>query len=159
MKTSLKILNLCLLAVSFYAFSSCDDDKNDGDVTKPIINLEEPAEGDTLKIGAGIHFEMELSDDEMLKSYKVDIHSNFDGHVHSESLKVASGTVDFTYNHSWDVSGKKNTHIHHHEIVIPVDATPGKYHLMVYCTDEAGNESYIARNVVLSTEVEDDHDE
>lgn len=34
---------------------------------------------------------------------------------------------------------------------IPADATPRNYHLMVYCTDVAGNESYIARNIVLST--------
>lgn len=27
---------------------------------------------------------------------------------------------------------------------------PGNYHLMVYCTDAAGNETHIARNIVLS---------
>jgi len=46
--------------------------------------------------------------------------------------------------------------------VIPVNATPGDYHLMVYCTDAAGNEAYIARNIVLSTTAEEDdhhHDE
>lgn len=33
---------------------------------------------------------------------------------------------------------------------------------MVYCTDAAGNETYIARNIVLSTTAEEDdhhHDE
>lgn len=49
-------------------------------------------------------------------------------------------------------AGAKNASIHHHEILIPANATPGNYHLMVYCTDAAGNEAHLARNVVLSTE-------
>ena len=56
----------------------------------------------------------------------------------------------------------KTAHIHHHDIVIPANATPGDYHLMVYCTDAAGNQTYIARNIVLSTTAEEDdhhHDE
>ena len=69
------------------------------------------------------------------------------------------GRVPFVFNRSYDVSGKKNVHVHHHDIVIPEDATPGDYHLMVYCTDAAGNETHIARNIVLSTTAEEDHDE
>lgn len=158
MKTNIKFSILCLMAVSFSMFTSCgDDDDEKSDTTKPVIALDEPAEGDSLKIGAPVHLEMDLSDNEKLKSYKVDIHNNFDGHNHA--LKAATSTEAFTYNHSWDVSGLKNTHIHHHEIVIPENATPGKYHLMVYCTDEAGNETFIARNIVLSNDVEADHDE
>ena len=63
---------------------------------------------------------------------------------------------DFSFNRSYDVSGQKTAHIHHHDIVIPANATAGDYHLMVYCTDAAGNESYIARNIKLSNEVEDE---
>ena len=135
------------MAISFLFFTSCSSD-DDGDTVKPVINLIAPADGSTLKIGDahGVHFDMELSDNVMLKSYKVNIHSNFDGHTHS---KASGKTVDFTFNKSWDVTGK-NTNVHHHEIVIPENATPGNYHLMVYCTDAAGNESYVARNIVLS---------
>ena len=41
-------------------------------------------EGAVLKIGneKGVHFEMNLSDDVMLKSYKINIHNNFDHHGH-----------------------------------------------------------------------------
>ena len=37
-----------------------------------------------LKIGngKGVHFEMNLSDDVMLRSYKINIHNNFDHHGH-----------------------------------------------------------------------------
>ena len=69
---------------------------------------------------------------------------------------IESATVDFSFNRSYDVSGQKTAHIHHHDIVIPANATAGDYHLMVYCTDAAGNESYIARNIKLSNEVEDE---
>ncbi len=38
----------------------------------------------------------------------------------------------------------------------------GDYHLMVLCTDEAGNQTEVARNIVLSadggTETEHDHE-
>ena len=93
-------------------------------------------------------------------SYKVEIHNNFDNHGHG--TKSTDNEVPFSFSHSWDLSGNKNAYIHHHDIVIPDNATPGNYHLMVYCTDAAGNESYIARNIVLSheggTEHEHDHE-
>ena len=44
----------------------------DGDVTKPVINLIEPEEGQLIQIGSdhGMHFEMDLEDNEALGSYK-----------------------------------------------------------------------------------------
>jgi hypothetical protein len=158
MRTKFNSFLVCLTAISFIAFSSCGKD-DDADTTKPVINLVEPEEGDVLKIGGDVHFDLELSDDVMLKSYKVDIHSNFDGHVHSATLRAESPeTVDFTFNKSWDLSGQKNADIHHHEIEIPANATPGDYHLMVYCTDAAGNEAHLARNIILSTEGGEEHE-
>ena len=87
-----------------------------------------------------------------------------ESHSHGKSRAAATdeATVDFSFNRSYDISGKKTAHIHHHDIIIPANATPGDYHLMVYCTDAAGNETYIARNIVLSTTAEEDdhhHDE
>ncbi|MCD7963692.1 MAG: DUF4625 domain-containing protein [Rikenellaceae bacterium] len=122
----------------------------DSDTTPPVIDLKNPVEGAVLEIGDehGIYFEMELSDNEMLSSYKIEIHNNFDAHGHSHS-KAASETAPFFFQKSWDISGQRNASIHHYEIVIPEDATPGKYHLLVYCTDAAGNETNIARNIIL----------
>lgn len=150
MKTITYYTVICLLAI-VSSFSSCS--KEDGDVTKPAINLIEPEEGAVLRIGNehGVHFEMDLSDDVMLASYNIDIHSNFDHHTHGATTRADGSTVAFTFKRSYDVSGKRNEHVHHHDIVIPANATPGDYHLMVYCTDAAGNETYIARNIVLST--------
>jgi hypothetical protein len=140
------------------AWNGC---KEDSDTTRPVINLIAPAEDDTLQIGSehGVHFDAEFSDDVALASYKVEIHNNFDGHGHDEtrSSNEEIVTVDFEFNQSWTISGR-NVDIHHHEIKIPENATPGAYHLMVYCTDAAGNESHIAVDVVLSHEAGDDHD-
>ena len=42
----------------------------------------------------GVHFEMDLSDDVMLKSYKIEIHSNFDHHSHGGNSRTVQETVD-----------------------------------------------------------------
>lgn len=159
MKTNINLS--FFLAISLFVFPSlflsCSDD--DGDTTAPVINLKAPVEGAVLKIGSDVHFDLELLDNEMLASYKVDIHNNFDSHTHSKASNSDNDTAPFAFQKSWDVSGLKKTSIHHHEIIISENATPGKYHLVVYCTDAAGNESHIARNIELSHEGEDhDHD-
>jgi hypothetical protein len=153
MKNKIYIASICFLTIYSFLYTSCDD----GDTTKPVINLVEPEEGDSLLIGGDVHFDVKFSDNEMLGSYKVEIHNNFNDHGHD--LRAAGDTVDFTFEKVWDLSGKKNTDVHHHEIEIPGDATPGKYHFMVYCTDAAGNESHVARNVVLSHDASEHHDD
>lgn len=149
MKTKFNLLLVGLIALSIPTLSSCG---NDGDTTRPVINLIEPAEDDVLTIGEAVHLEMELSDNEMLSSYKIDIHSAA-GHDHSRAEAVTT-----IFEDDWDVSGQKNVPVHHHEIVIPADAEPGDYHLMIYCTDAAGNVAHVARGIVLSTEGGEGHD-
>jgi hypothetical protein len=144
------------IAVTFALFSiSCTSDVKD--TTKPTIVLHEPAEGDTLFIGHEVHLDVELSDDIKLGSYKVDIHSNFDGHGHAVPALVKSETaadVAWSFSKSWDVSDKINTDIHHHEIIVPdsINGSPiaaGNYHFSVYATDAAGNESKVIVGVVV----------
>ena len=97
-----------LLATVTFMFSSCDNDDS-SDTIKPLIELHEPEEGQALEIGNehGVHFEMDLSDDVMLKSYKIEIHSNFDHHSHGGNSRAVQETVDFSFNRSYDVSGQK----------------------------------------------------
>jgi hypothetical protein len=141
---------------------SCESGDENGDTTRPVINLIEPAQDDVLEIGESVHFEMEVSDNDQLREYKVEIHSNFDGHQHSalRAGEYEGETVDFFFEHTWsDISGKKNAMVHHHEIVIPANATPGDYHLEVFCTDASGNEAFVVRDIELSYEGgEHDHD-
>lgn len=153
---------LLFAAVSF-GLASCSDDDNDNE--KPVISDFEPEEGDLLQIGEAIHLEMDLSDNEKLASYKVDIHNNFDNHTHSTKAS-AEDSVAFSYSKVFtDIAGQKNAHVHHHDIVIPTELNgkpirTGKYHFVVYCIDEAGNEALRSHNVILTyDEVDHDHDE
>jgi hypothetical protein len=146
----MKQISVFMIALAFTAFLfSCNKDEND--TSKPVIVLHEPAESDTLFIGHEVHLDVELSDDVKLKSYKVDIHSNFDGHGHTKSTLA---DVAWAFSKTWDVSGLRNTDIHHHEIEVPttINGSPiakGNYHFSVYVTDEAGNESKIIVSVVV----------
>ena len=106
MRTIIKILFLSIISIiTSISFTSCSND-NDGDTTPPAINLTAPAEGAVLKIGSDIHFDMELSDNEMLSSYKVEIHNNFDGHNHTKSLKAEDGTTAFAFQKTLSVAGQ-----------------------------------------------------
>lgn len=158
MKTKTILSTFCLLALFALVSVSCKD--SDSDTTKPVIALNEPEEGEEIKIGADMHLEMDLSDDVMLKSYMIEIHNNFDHHSHGSTRAAAPNaeTVPFSFNKSYDLSGKRTAHIHQHDVVIPANATPGDYHLMIYCTDASGNETYIARKIVLSTTAAEHND-
>ncbi|MDR1456110.1 MAG: DUF4625 domain-containing protein [Tannerella sp.] len=151
MKARTIFFSIGLTAILSVVCNACTEDS---DTTKPEILVEEPADGEILHIGdeSGVHFEAEFLDNEMLASYKVNIHPNFDDHSHTRAE-----TVDFEFDKSWSISGK-NAAVHHHEISIPENATPGAYHLMVYCTDAAGNESHVAIQVELSHEEGEEHD-
>jgi hypothetical protein len=155
MKTVIYIATICSLTIYSFLFSSCDE----GDTTKPVINLVEPENGDSLLIGGTVHFDAEFSDNEMLGSYKIEIHNNFDNHEHDLKAGDADETVAFAFDKTYDLSGKKNADVHHHDVKIPENATPGNYHLMVYCMDAAGNESHVAVNVILSHDASEHHDE
>ena len=141
MKTTY-LFSIVLLIFSSFVFVACDDDNTEA----PVIELISPAEKDTLRIGGNVHLEMNLSANEMLASYKIDIHKE-DG-PHGTKAGVSGNILG--ENNKWDVSGYKNKHVHNDEIVIPKGVEEGEYHFMVYCLDAAGNESYMVRNVILS---------
>ena len=155
MKTSFYTILTIAFSISCL-FVSCSDD--DGDTTRPTIILNAPVEGAVLKIGSDIHFDADFEDNESLAYYTVDIHDNFNGHEHPEQRSAQRETEPFKLHESWtDIAGKKQAKAHHHKIHIPANATPGKYHLMVYCVDGSGNESYVARNIELSPDGDDGH--
>ena len=87
MKTKFYFLVISLLAICSVCLHACDNDET-GDVTKHVF-----------KIGnwKGVLFEMNLSDDVMLRSYKINIHNNFDHHGHDSRAAGEKITV-FTFD-------------------------------------------------------------
>ena len=60
-------------------------------------------------------------------------------YVHEQHLAAVSYThLDVYKRQVYDVSGLKNTKVHHHDIVIPADAAPGDYHLKMCIRDSVG---------------------
>lgn len=146
---SAKLLAVSLVGVAL--FSSCGKDAP-RDTEKPVIKLNDPADGEHVLIGDdhGLHFECELSDNEMVDSYRIEIHANFDGHTHTHSSTLRHGDEKpFHYDRSWKV-GKRNAHIHHHDIVVPKGVAEGNYHFVIYCTDASQNETMTYRSIVLT---------
>ncbi len=137
MKTIRLILFVfCLLAGGTWAAVA-----QNADTTKPVIELSYPQEGEVAKIGdgAGVHFVVDLEDDVMLGTYKVEIYGN----------TAATQMGGLIFDQTWDISDKQKAKIHHHHIVIPKGSVPGPYSFTLICKDAAGNESTVTRNIIL----------
>ena len=150
MRKKFSFTAVCLLAAGLFVCASAEDKV---DVTKPVIQLNAPEEGGVLFIGRAyeyvVHFDMDISDDVMLKSYEVEVKSDFK----SKKTKSAKDTtVVLSFKQEYDVSGKNKEHIHHHDIKIPIQTKPGKYLMTVICHDAAGNEAREVRHFVLKKE-------
>ncbi|MDR3129425.1 MAG: DUF4625 domain-containing protein [Tannerellaceae bacterium] len=152
-----KTIFFALAALTCSLLNACNDE---GDTEKPVIDLIKPEKGAYLAIGGehGVHFEMKLSDNDALNSYRVQIHDAFDGHDHQKTR--SDDPEPFFYDSVFtDIHGQRNANVHHHAIMIPEGVTEGNYHMEVYCTDISGNQAYVFRNILLGHEEEDDHDD
>ncbi len=155
--------------IAFYSIlsslflTSCTSGDDNVDTEPPVIILNAPVEGAKLEAGKDIHFDMDLTDNVALGTYNVDIHDNFDGHTHGKGVSIQSIEVRhddhdhendsrkaFKFNRTWDdIFGKKNDHVHQHDIVIDKDAKRGNYHFVVKVVDKAGNQSMVFRNIEI----------
>jgi len=126
---------------------SCNKGDQDAvDTEKPVIVLNRPQEGDIFKPGSEIHFDADFSDNVALGSYKIDIHSASDGHIHGRA--TVNETTEWRYVRTFELeSGLKNTHVHEHiSIPVQVQGIPikqGHYHFGVYLIDHAGNQQQV----------------
>jgi hypothetical protein len=141
MKTTLCFSALIFAAI--IAFSGCK--KDDQDNEKPAITLNSPVENEVIIAGTDtsiICLNAECSDNVQLKQYKLNIH-NAAGHGHKSSLA------------GWDtiiiqpLDGKSR--IVDLDIDLPHfdQADTAHYHYMVYCLDQAGNESMVYRTIEI----------
>lgn len=145
------MIRLLIFAVSLLSFLNVkaapvvEGAKN---ASAPKITLIAPGENDVLQIGKAIHFDMDLDDEILLQSYRVEIHDNFDGHSHTPANE--GSPFPSIFDKTWELQGVKKRNIHHHGIVIPADAKEGIYHLRIWCTNANGEQSTVIRTVHLS---------
>ena len=160
---------MILLIAVLTVFTSCEKELNDSE--KPVIVLSSPVEDAEIRPGSALHFEMTLSDNEALASYKVNIHGAFDGHEHSASATTRVSEYVQPFERTWlesdfialgeePIAGKKSVTIHHHLMQVPdsIGGRPvkeGHYHITVYFTDSSGQESFIAREIVIAYDAEE----
>lgn len=153
-----KINLIYALSLTAILFTSCSDDDGNGvDTTKPVIVLNEPGDHEEFLPGGEIHFDADFSDNTELGSYKIEIHDATDGHSHERAANEEG--VAWAYDEAQEFeAGQMNQNvISHIDIPILINGEPikeGHYHLGVYCTDKAGNQSQVFIEVVIG---EDNH--
>ncbi|MCP9198846.1 DUF4625 domain-containing protein [Gramella sp. GC03-9] len=153
MKDYLKIL-VVLLTVS--VFTACSDDDDALDSEKPTIMLNEPENGEEFEIGGELHFDIELADNQGLASYKVEVHSNSDGHTHS--VVKQQEETPWSYDQTFQITGNPLTYDAHEHIDIPEGIAEGEYHLGIIVVDAAGNQEEAFVEIMLGHHG-DDHDD
>ena len=104
---NLSIKLIALFTLTFFASCSNDDDEI-LDSEKPEITINDPVENEVFQVGGELHFDIDLSDNDALASYKVDIHNNFDGHTHSGVLNNTVGTKQASTISPWAYKDRKS---------------------------------------------------
>ena len=131
-KSILQISVLAMLAI----FSSCSSD--DKDTEKPTVQIITPANESDYGEGDNINITFVLTDNEALKSFKIDIHEN-DGHNHGPRPAGNVGTP-FSYELIENINGNLKTFSKTVVVTIPVGVELTEYDLGVFAIDAAGNE-------------------
>jgi hypothetical protein len=144
-----KNLFILLIVGLFFVFNACNADEIDTE--SPDISIISPEDDEHFHPGEKIHFEAIFSDDLELNQFKIDIHYGGD-HTHKSTF---SDVAEWSYDLIGDLTGKEQ-HVKL-DLEVPENAKHGKYHFMVFCTDMAGNESWIALDIFI--EDDDHHDD
>ncbi len=136
-------LILFVTMVAAFAFIACSND--DADTENPQIVVNSPSDHAPYHMGDEIHFDAEFSDNVALKQIKIDIHFG-EGHDHKSAFEGNEW--------HWDtIADLSDRHQHvQFQIGIPQNTAPGEYHFIVFCTDEAGNESYVPMMIDIEDE-------
>ena len=153
-----KIHTMKLISKYFYPLflivliSACSsDDSLDKDDEKPTIGINYnggfPQACEILQKGETYTFKAQVTDNQALASYSLNIHHNFDHHTHDdqgaqcdlEAVKQASNPFLFTENYF--IANGGTTYEINIELTIPTDIDDGDYHCSFSVTDETGWQS------------------
>jgi hypothetical protein len=149
MKT--KYIFYTLIVIMSLCFVACEDK----DEEKPVISNLEVGHDGTIHAGEGIHLDFKVADNEGLDYYQISIHAEEGEHDHKSLHEHWSFDSTFT-----EISGKKNSTVHHHEIVVPEEAEEGKYHFHLTVADEEGNTASEEVELdLVHEEHDDDHED
>ncbi len=125
-------ISALLLLTSFW-FVACDPDNEDPiDISAPVIEVEDPENGETFPAGGAIPAHIEFKDEVALASANINIHSSADGHGHGRVL-----ITPFSFNKNYTLNGREAEI--REDIPINADATAGPYHFIVMAIDAQGN--------------------
>ncbi|MBE2246068.1 MAG: DUF4625 domain-containing protein [Candidatus Competibacteraceae bacterium] len=124
--------SICILFFSF--FTSCDS----GSGIKPDVDISSPLPDARFWVGSQINVSASLTNDGLIDQYKVELKLS----APCEPLDSASSGVVLFGNHSFlFVSGTNYNQSHiSANIPLPLNFTPGKYHLIVSALNNQFNE-------------------
>lgn len=134
------VIYIVVVLLTMIGLVSCDN--NSLDTEKPVVKIIFPAEDVLVEPGSVIHFEVELSDNVALASYKVNIHGAFDGHGHEHghaetgvrSSSILSTADSIEFSRTWvesdfialgeePIAGKSSVIVKHQHMLIPSSIT------------------------------------
>jgi hypothetical protein len=130
------ILSFTLVVFALF-YSGCGD-SDSVDTTRPTIEIVGPEDGAEFEPGDVINFSAIFRDNVELRSYRIQIHIDDDGHTHGRLKDVGE---PFEYEATGEFNRGDREATINRDIPIPNNAAHGEYHLGVYCTDAAGNEA------------------
>ncbi len=141
-------MHLPYLILAFLAIpllSACDND-DDVDTTKPVIEIESPADHAHFHAGDDFDLKALITDNDELASWKISVHYNEDGHSHQKSARASTEEeAEVEWQQEW--SGTFEASLKSFEltqtITIPANAEHGEYHLGVFALDQSGNEQVV----------------
>ena len=113
----------------------CKKDNNEGSF--PVANITSPTNCDTIYTGSFLNFEAEFSSDVALHAYAVDIHNNFDHHIHQGSdlncklSAIKSAFNPFIYLRLYEIPDTTFDYNVKILIDIPESIDTGDYHVFV----------------------------
>jgi len=133
---------------------ACSEDKEEFDTEAPTISVEYPAPCAIEKFGDMIRLKANLSDNEGLGSYKLNIHHNFDHHTHGnhqevcEMDEIKTATNPFLKDWSANLPNEKSM-VLDTSFQLPADMQGGDYHALLYVTDINGNQSWTGISIKI----------
>ena len=156
MKIKINTTKISVLLTACFAivlsFVSCSEDE-EVDTEKPIINVEYakafPSYCDTIYFGEAFNFKASYSDNVELGGYSIDIHNDFDHHIHAYKIEkchlapVKKPVNPFSKIEGYEIPTGVKEHEVNLSISIPASNDSGQfdegdYCFHIYLTDKEG---------------------